>query len=335
MRKKRMNEKTAKILSISGAATAAAVAVGVSVCTLTKKMIDIAMDKDGVKPGNNSQKVRNKLCGFTNEDGFIDKLEDGAVKLAEVETEPVETVGSDGTKLTGHLYTCKYPKRLIIAVHGWRSTWNRDFGLAADFWFENNCNVLFIEQRCQGESGGEYIGFGLLERYDCKAWAQWAHDKYEGTLPIYLDGVSMGATTVLMASGLGLPESVKGIIADSGFTSPHAIWKHVTENHMHLKYGPIKNIVDMICRKKIQMGGDDYSTIDALKENKIPVLFAHGTDDPFVPVEMTYENYKVCTAPKRLIVVPGAAHGMSFYVERERYAKELLEFWNDFDKTTA
>lgn len=329
-----MDNKKILLCGIGTAVTAGAV-VGAASCFLTKKLLDIAMNRNGVKPSPQSVKIRNKLCGFNNEDGFIDKLEEGAVRLAAVETEPVETMGNDGTKLTGHLYTCKYPKRLIIAVHGWRSTWNRDFGLAADFWFENNCNVLFIEQRCQGESGGDYIGFGLLERHDCKAWAEWAHEKYEGELPIYLDGVSMGATTVLMASGLGLPESVKGIIADSGFTSPHAIWKHVTENHMHLKYEPIRHIVDLICKKKIQMGGDDYSTIEALKENRTPVLFAHGTADPFVPVEMTYENYMACKAPKRLVIVPGAAHGLSFYVERERYARELQQFWNDFDKTTA
>ena len=327
-----MKMSTKKILTLAGSAAAVAAAAGTITCVLTKKMLDIAMDREGVKPNKSSTKIRNKLCGFTNEDGFIDKLEAGAVKLAEVETEEVSITGHDGTKLTGHLYTCDYPKRLIIAVHGWRSTWNRDFGLAADFWFENNCNVLFIEQRCQGESGGEYIGFGLLERYDCRDWTHWAHERYEGKLPIYLDGVSMGAATVLMASGLDLAPSVKGIIADSGFTSPHAIWKHVTENHMHLRYNPIKNIVDAICRQKINMGGEDYTTMEALKHNTIPVLFAHGTADPFVPVEMTYENYMACKAPKRLIIVPGAAHGMSFYVEKERYAEELLKFWSDWDK---
>ncbi len=327
-----MEKRKRKLLTGVAVVSAGAAAMGTGICLMAKKLIDIAMDRDGVKPSPNSEKVRNKLCGFSNEDGFIDKLEEGAVKLAAVDTELVETVSNDGTKLTGHLYTCDDPKRLIIAVHGWRSTWNRDFGLAADFWFKNNCNVLFIEQRCQGESGGEYIGFGLLERYDCKAWTEWAHEKYEGKLPIYLDGVSMGATTVLMAAGLKLPDSVHGIIADCGFTSPHAIWKHVAENHMHLKYGPIKGVADAICRQKIQMVSDEHSTVDALKDNKIPVLFAHGTDDPFVPVEMTYENYKACTAPKRLVIVPGAAHGLSFYVEKERYAEELLKFWSDHDK---
>ncbi|MDO4745195.1 MAG: alpha/beta hydrolase [Bacillota bacterium] len=326
-----MEEKTKSILKTAGIVAGTVTAACTATVFTAKKLLDIAMNKDGVKPTAGSAKVRNKLCGFTNEDGFIDELESAGLKLKEVETEEVSITGEDGTKLTGHLYTCEYPKRLIIAVHGWRSTWNRDFGLAADFWFENNCNVLFVEQRCQGKSEGEYIGFGLLERYDCRDWANWAHERYEGKLPIYLDGISMGATTVLMASGLKLPDSVKGIIADSGFTSPRGIWKHVTEHHMHLKYGPISGLADAICRQKINVGAEDYSTVEALKENNIPVLFVHGTDDPFVPVEMTYENYLACKAPKRLVIVPGAVHGLSFYVEKERCAEEIRRFWSEND----
>ena len=68
-----------------------------------------------------------------------------------------------------------------------------------------------------------------------------------------------------------------------------------------------------------------------MKECKIPVLFVHGTDDKFVPVEMTYENYKACAAPKRLLIVPGAEHGMSYLINREEYQKTVLNFWRDFD----
>jgi fermentation-respiration switch protein FrsA (DUF1100 family) len=100
----------------------------------------------------------------------------------------------------------------------------------------------------------------------------------------------MGAATVLMASGLPLPENVHGIMADCGFTSPHAIWKHVAEKNLHLSYGIIGKIASDMCRKKINMGPGDYSTTFALANTDIPVIFVHGSDDKFVPIEMTYEN---------------------------------------------
>ena len=137
----------------------------------------------------------------------------------------------------------------------------------------------------------------------------------------------MGATTVLMASGLTMPDNVRGIIADCGFTSPHAIWKHVVENHFHVPYGLYARAANDLCKKKIHAGSREYSATDALAHTKIPVLFIHGTDDSFVPVEMSYENYKRCASPKRIFVVPGANHGMSYYLNREGYQREVLEFW--------
>lgn len=68
-----------------------------------------------------------------------------------------------------------------------------------------------------------------------------------------------------------------------------------------------------------------------MKHCSVPVLFIHGTDDAFVPVTMTYENYKACTAPKRLLVVPGADHGMSYYIDKDGYENAVKQFWNDYD----
>ena len=90
-------------------------------------------------------------------------------------------------------------------------------------------------------------------------------------------------------------------------------------------------IVDDLCKKKIQVGTKDYTTLDAMKACRVPVLFIHGTEDAFVPIEMTYENYKVCHAPKRLWVVPGATHAMSYLVDKEGYQKVLKEFWQSYD----
>jgi len=62
---------------------------------------------------------------------------------------------------------------------------------------------------------------------------------------------------------------------------------------------------------------------------KVPILFIHGTDDNFVPIEMTYENYKACTAPKKLFIVPGAEHGMSYVMDKDGYENAVKLFWNE------
>ena len=73
------------------------------------------------------------------------------------------------------------------------------------------------------------------------------------------------------------------------------------------------------------------STVDALKNCQLPVLLIHGEADDFVPPEMSRRNEKACAGQKRLVMVPGAGHGMSSFVGKELYEQELLAFWAAHD----
>lgn len=315
----------------SGLAALGAAAVGAASVAATNQLVRIALDRELPTRFRENGKARARLTGSPENHGALERLALAGKELQSKVVRRVTVYGRDGTVLVGHWRPCPSPKRVILAMHGWRSSWHRDFGIVADFWYEQGCSVLFAEQRGQGSSGGAHMSFGMMERYDCLTWAQWLHRNVSGTLPIYLAGVSMGATTVLMASALAMPPNVRGILADCGFTSPRAIWQHVAKNNLHLLYGPRAALVDALCKRKIHMASGDCSTIEALKKGRIPVLFVHGTDDRFVPVEMTYENYMACAAPKRLFVVPGADHGGSYLRDREGYEQALLNFWHEND----
>lgn len=249
--------------------------------------------------------------------------------------QPMETVeiqSSDGLKLVGHWYPCPNAKRVLVAMHGWRSTWASDFAAIADFWHTSGCSVLFAEQRGQGASEGEGISFGAKERLDCAEWARWASRKTENALPVYLAGISMGATTVLMAADTDLPETVRGIVADCGFTSPKAIWRHVAEKNLHLPYAVVERYVERLFRRRFHCGPDEFNTVESLRHCKVPVLFIHGTADTFVPVRMTYENAEACASPTTLFIVPDADHGVSYLVDREGYEKTALAFWRSCEE---
>lgn len=326
-----MNQNTKRILIASGIAISGATLAGACYYFSTKQLTNVALNRE-FPPWMN--RFRGLVSGsgkaFTE---MAAELTVVAEKLESSNCEIVEIVSHDGKKLVGHWHPCPGAKRIIIAMHGWRSSWSRDFAVISDFWHTNDCSVLYVEQRGQNNSDGEYMGFGLIERYDCMDWISWVNQNRNGEgLPIYLAGISMGATSVLMAAGLNLPANVRGIIADCGFTSPHAIWKHVVEKNIHLPYGGLRSaMVDALCKEKIQLGSREYSTIDAMKHCRVPVLFVHGTDDHFVPIEMTYENYIACVAPKRLFVVPGAEHGMSYFLEKKGYEAEVRRFWEEND----
>jgi len=323
-----MKSATKKALAAAGVALGSAALASLSAYLTTKYMLRMAIDREEPKLMKKAGELMN---GSKPESEFQRKFKSAMEKLQAKENEVVEITAHDGERLVAHWIPQENAKRVIIAAHGWRSAWYRDFSMVSDAWEENGCSVLYIEQRGQNNSGGEYMGFGLTERYDCVDWVNWVIGRCGDSLPIYLCGVSMGATTVLMATGLKLPPNVHGVIADCGFTSPHAIWKHVANNRMHMLFGLRGAIADAMMKKKIQGGSANYSTVDALKTNRIPVIFIHGEADDFVPVWMTYENYEACRAPKKLLIVPGAGHGMSYYVDREGYENAVKEFWRECD----
>lgn len=262
---------------------------------------------------------------------FMNTLASSKKKLEETPTERIELLSHDGELLIGHLRKCDNPKRIVIAMHGWRSSWGKDFGLISDFFERSECDVLYVEQRGQNESSGEYMGFGLMERYDCMDWINYVMENMPAKLPIYLHGVSMGAATVLMTTGFQLGGRVHGVVADCGYTSPDAICMKVANENFHVSYKRVSGIAKELFRQKINLGMDEYSTLEAMKVNKTPILFVHGSDDHFVPVEMTLENYKACKSTKKLFIVEGADHAMSYYKDPKGYEAVLTEFYAEND----
>ena len=323
-----MKKSARRILIGSGIAAAGVGLAGTVHRAVTKYMVNVALDREVPKHISGAEQ---KLSGSEISKELLQTLRASGEALAARGGQTIELTARDGTRLVGHWFEQEHADRVIVAMHGWRSCWCNDFGIVADFWFDNGCSVLFAEQRGQGETGAAEMGVGLLERHVCVEWAKWVNEETGEALPVYLCGVSMGASTVMMAAGLELPKNVRGIIADCGYTSPEAIWKHVAKDNLRLSYGTRSAAANDLCRKKIQMGIDDYSCVDAMQECEVPVLFVHGTDDRFVPIEMTYENYKACAGPKRLFVVPGAGHGMSYSVDTQGYQNALRQFWADFD----
>lgn len=325
-----LTNKAKSLLTGGGIAAAGFAVCGAMSAAVTKKLVNTAMDRNA--PLNLTQN-RSRFSGSVVRATSMVEAKAAKESLEHRDSRTIEITSHDGIPLTGHWLACKSPERIILAMHGWRSSWSADFGIISDFWHQQNCSVLYAEQRGQGASGGDYMSFGLIECRDCLDWLHWINQQTGGTLPVYLAGVSMGASTVLMASALNLPENVCGILADCGYTSVHAIWKHVAEHNLHLSYNIHSPFADRLCKKKIHTGTKDYSTTEALKTNHTPVLFVHGTEDRFVPVEMTYENYQACSAPKRLFIVPGAGHGMSYFVDRPGYERETKDFWASCEKT--
>ncbi len=230
----------------------------------------------------------------------------------------------DGLRLAGTYYI-NNSDTTILLFHGYRSDGKFDFACAVKFYIELGLNVLVVDQRANGESEGRLITFGIKERRDAVSWTQFINRKYSPK-NIFLSGVSMGATTVMMSANLELPKNVRGIIADCGFTAAPDIIKKVARQAFKINAEPFLPPLDVMCKIFGKFSLYETTTVKALSESDIPIFFIHGKKDGFVPCAMTEESHKAAKAEKYICLVEEADHGISFLVDTDNIQKQITKF---------
>ena len=239
---------------------------------------------------------------------------------------------ADGLKLHASYLPAEQARRIVLLSHGYKGSGFGDFAYISRFLHENHCDLLFLDQRCCGESGGAYITFGAMEQYDVQKWAYYLAKRNDRNLPIYLYGESMGAASVLMASGHSLPQDVKGLIADCGFRSMKGQVQDMAANWFHLHWiGLLLLRLDLFCALFAGFRMRDADTSRAMKTNQRPVLFFHGAKDTYVDPGNSLYNYSLCRAPKELVVIPEARHLCSAYEEPQLYREKLMGFFETIE----
>ena len=217
-------------------------------------------------------------------------------------------------------------ERIAVCFHGYTGQASSDFCGISDYYIRNGYSLLLVDQRAHGKSEGEYIGCGCLDRIDACSWIDWVIEHCGREVKIVLHGISMGGATVLMTGGLELPEQVKGIISDCGFTSPKKVFTHVLHSMYHMPAFPIMQITDIVNRKTAGYGLDECNAAREVRKARGPLLLIHGDADTFVPCSMCDEIEQNCQCRVTKLIVKGAAHAESYYKDMEAYENAMTEF---------
>ena len=241
----------------------------------------------------------------------------------------LEIPSFDGLRLHGLLISPAQPSRKIaVAVHGYRCCGFADFAGIQRFYVEQGFHLLLVDDRAHGESQGTYLGFGWLDRLDCKAWCQELVRRFGPDCSILLHGVSMGAATVLSAAGESLPPQVKGVVGDCGFTSAWDQFRYILRRDFHLPPFPLMYLASLICRLRCGYFFGENSALKQLRKSRLPLLIIHGDQDDYVPTQMSARLLEASGDPgKKRVLIPGAAHAESYKVAPELYQQALTEFF--------
>lgn len=240
--------------------------------------------------------------------------------------EDMQIKSFDGLTLRAKYYEFAPGAPIELMFHGYRGCAEGDLCGGVQRCFLLGRSAVIVDQRACGKSEGHVISFGINERRDCHSWIKHLIGRFGPDVKIMLTGISMGASTVLLAAGQELPENVVGVLADCGFTSAEEIIKRVAGL---MKMPPNLSYPFVRLGARI-FGGFDLnadSALEAAKRCKLPLMLVHGEEDDFVPCEMSRRIYDVYQGPKTIFTVPNAGHGLAYLLDIEGYVRVHKEFF--------
>lgn len=240
----------------------------------------------------------------------------------------------DGLQLWSAFLPVEGSHRWAICMHGYHDTYE-SMGAIGRRYLETGWNVLMPDQRGHGNSGGDYVGWGYDERLDLVAWINHIIRR-DPDAEIVLHGVSMGAATVLMATGGPLPKQVKAAISDCSFTTVEAEMRHVVDHglkrlpDMPLPFTPLFGVLR---RQTLRRAGYDLKEarpVEAVARSKTPTLFIHGTEDELVPSYMMSKLYQAARCPKSFLWMPEAGHALAVGTDPTLYWTTVDAFLQEY-----
>ena len=234
----------------------------------------------------------------------------------------------DNLKLHGYIIRRENSNKWAITVHGYINSAEYMSSIAYKY-YNLGYNILMPDLRGHGRSEGNYIGMGWHDRLDIVKWIEFILEE-DRDAKILLHGISMGAATVMMVSGEELPDNVKAIIEDCGYTSVKDELAYKLKSMFKLPAFPILNICSIITKLKCNYYIKEASAVEQLKKSKVPILFIHGQEDKFVPYYMLDELYNACKSDKDKLVIKEAGHAKSEKVNSKLYWEKVNSFINKY-----
>ncbi len=216
--------------------------------------------------------------------------------------------------------------RTAVIVHGYTDNAVRMLPIGYLYSRQLGYNILLPDLHAHGESQGDAIQMGWLDRLDVLQWMDTANKLFGDSTRMVVHGISMGAATTMMVSGETLPPYVKCFVEDCGYTSVWDEFKGELKNQFGLPAFPLLDVASWLCSVKYGWSFREASALEQVRKCTLPMLFIHGDADDFVPTWMVHPLYEAKPEPKELWLVPDAAHARSYKEHTEEYTGRIRQF---------
>ena len=243
----------------------------------------------------------------------------------------VQVISTDGTKLQGtYIAAPSNSQRTVILLHGLYQ--NRSMCLPyVPMYRSMGYNVLLIDQRGHGGSGGEHTEWGLAEMADLDSWVHWLKMRNPSG-QIGMHGISLGAAMALLYSGTEQGKNLSFYIADSSYGDVVALGREKLYDWAQDKrfiwgyniLDPFFQVAMFYHTRKVLA---DIEPMQAVKHASAPVLFLHGDADELIPVQTAQLLYDTCSSSrKKIYIFKNSAHAMGIDSHRQDYEAVVKAF---------
>jgi pimeloyl-ACP methyl ester carboxylesterase len=195
----------------------------------------------------------------------------------------------------------EWGQKTVLLCHGLGSAKERQLDLAAQL-AARGFNVLVFDFRGHGESGGNFISYGIRERFDVLAAVQWIKANHpKESQHLYGVGANTGAAALLgAATNTEAGQQIEALVLYEPFSRFDAITRSTAQRIIP---GPASWLVQRISLPlaSLHAGGNlrDFAPVDTVDELwPRPVLIIHGRAQTFVPVDQSLTLHQQASQPK-------------------------------------
>jgi fermentation-respiration switch protein FrsA (DUF1100 family) len=236
--------------------------------------------------------------------------------------DPVVFIMKDGYQINGDVSLVEESKKFCILAHGHGTT--REGALRYSLLFHNlGYSTVIYDERSHGDNIHKDVTMGFKEAEDLNEIINQVFEKYGQDIFLGLQGVSMGASTVLLSTQY--QQKAKFIVSDCGYARIKDVISEMLSRH-HLPGRLIVPWVNLWFRLFNHFSFKDSSPLNIIGANKIPILFIHGTADAFVNVNNAKLLFNGSACKKQLVLFEGAGHAESLTKDRSLYIASLKSF---------
>ena len=236
---------------------------------------------------------------------------------------PAETIrlkSQSGCEIVGWNIRAKESKGVVILLHGMRGS-RLSMLKRAKFLHRAGYSIVMVDLQAHGESQGEYITVGHLEKHDVAATVKFAKKSYPNQ-KIGIIGVSLGGAAALLASTL----EIDAMVLESVYPNIRAAIQNRVQAQLGLFAKVPSEILLLQLKYRLGISTDELRPEEKLSQVTCPILIISGANDPHTTAQETERMYELVNSPKEIWLIERAGHEDLHLHSSNKYEKRILAF---------